>query len=126
MGKYSLRVALSLLVTVILMGTWFWVLYNEEHRRLTRAAEREALYFDELKSIDSERKLYFEKITATRKEQVEAMEAAKAQYEELLKSQPNQITSAATATKQVVNKPVTKQETVKVAKPKSTRKSKSS
>lgn len=109
-----------------MVGAWFWVLYSEENRRLAQAAKRETEYLDELRVIDSDRKAYFESIAATRKEQLEAMETAKAQYEALLKSQADQVKAQTKATTQVVSKPVTKKETVQVAKPKSTRKSKSS
>lgn len=126
MGKNSLRIASFLFSGTLLVVAWFWVLYSEENRRLAQAAKRETEYLDELRAIDSDRKAYFESIAATRKEQLEAMEAAKAQYEALLKSQADQVKAQTKATTQVVSKPVTKKETVQVAKPKSTRKSKSS
>lgn len=126
MGKNSLRIASFLFSSTLLVVAWFWVLYSEENRRLAQAAKRETEYLDELRAIDSDRKAYFESIAATRKEQLEAMEAAKAQYEALLKSQADQVKAQTKATTQVVSKPVTKKETVQVAKPKSTRKSKSS
>ncbi len=126
MGKNSLRIASFLFSGALLVVAWFWVLYSEENRRLAQAAKRETEYLDELRAIDSDRKAYFESIAATRKEQLEAMEAAKAQYEALLKSQADQVKAQTKATTQVVSKPVTKKETVQVAKPKSTRKSKSS
>lgn len=126
MGKNSLRIASFLFSGALLVVAWFWVLYSEENRRLAQAAKRETEYLDELRAIDSDRKAYFESIAATRKEQLEAMEAAKAQYEALLKSQADQVKAQTKATTQVVSKPVTKTETVQVAKPKSTRKSKSS
>lgn len=126
MGKNSLRIASFLFSGALLVVAWFWVLYSEENRRLAQAAKRETEYLDELRAIDSDRKAYFESIAATRKEQIQAMEAAKAQYEALLKSQADQVKAQTKATTQVVSKPVTKKETVQVAKPKSTRKSKSS
>jgi hypothetical protein len=126
MGKNSLRIASFLFSGALLVVAWFWVLYSEENRRLAQAAKQETEYLDELRAIDSDRKAYFESIAATRKEQLEAMEAAKAQYEALLKSQADQVKAQTKATTQVVSKPVTKKETVQVAKPKSTRKSKSS
>lgn len=126
MGKNSLRIASFLFSGALLVVAWFWVLYSEENRRLAQAAKRETEYLDELRAIDSDRKAYFESIAATRKEQIQAMEAAKAQYEALLKSQADQVKAQTKATTQVVSKPVTKKETVQVSKPKSTRKSKSS
>lgn len=126
MEKNSLRIASFLFSGALLVVAWFWVLYSEENRRLAQAAKQETEYLDELRAIDSDRKAYFESIAATRKEQLEAMEAAKAQYEALLKSQADQVKAQTKATTQVVSKPVTKKETVQVAKPKSTRKSKSS
>lgn len=126
MGKNSLRLASFLFSGALLASAWFWVLYNEENRRLAQAAKRETEYLDEIRSIDSERKTYFESIATTRQEQLEAMEAAKTQYETLLKSQSSEVQAQTKVTTQIVSKPVTKKETVQVAKPKSTRKSKSS
>ena len=126
MGKNSFRILSFLFSGTLLVIAWFWVLYNEENRRLAQAAKRETEYLEEIRSIDSERKAYFESITTTRQDQLKAMEAAKAQYEALLKNQSAEVQAQTKATTQVVSKPVTKKETVQVAKPKSTRKSKSS
>ncbi len=126
MGKYSTKIATALFSALVVVGAWFGVLYSEEHRRIAKAAEREAAYLEELKAIDQDRKAYFESVAKSRQEQAEAMAKAKAEYEALLQSQADAVKSQAKATTQVVNKPVVKQETVKVAKPKSTRKSKSS
>lgn len=126
MGKNSLKFATFLFALLLMVGAWFGVLYNEEHRRLAQAATAESAYLEEIRATDRERKAYFESVAATRAKQAEAMEAARIQYEELLKSQNAQIKSQAQATTQTVSKPVTKTETVKVAKPAATRKSKSS
>lgn len=126
MGKNSVRVATFLFSFLLMVGAWFWVMYSEEYRRLAKAAEKETEYQRELQLIDQERKIYFESVAENRKKQQEAMLLAKTQYEELLKSQDAQVKAQAKATTQVVDQPVTKTETVKVAKPKSTRKSKSS
>lgn len=126
MKKTSFQIATILFSLLLLVGSWFWVLYREENRRLAKATEEQSAYLAQLRATDQERKVYFEGIAETRRQQQEAMTQAKDQYEALLKTQAEQVQAQAQTTTQVVSKPVTKQTTVKVAKPKSTRKSKTS
>lgn len=126
MGKNSIRVATVFFTLLLLAGAWFGVLYSEEKQRMVEVAKAEQSYLEELQETDRERKAYFENVALNRKQETVLMEAARLQYEELLKTQGAKIATEQKTTTQVVEKPVTKTETVKVAKPKSTRKSKTS
>lgn len=126
MKATSLQLLVSFLSLMLLAGGWFWVLYAEENQRFAKSIEAQQAYLEELKSVDSERKVYFEHLAANRQAQEAAMNEARVQYEALLKSQAAVVKQQTKATTQIVNKPVVKQQTVTVAKPKTTRKSKTS
>lgn len=126
MKKSRLHLILVFATLILLLGSWFGVLYSEERRRLAQAAEERAAFMARLEEIDRDRKAYYESVTEQRRVQAAAMEAARAQYEELLKNQAAAVKAQAKPVVQTVQKPVTKTETVTTAKPKSTRSTKTS
>lgn len=128
MEKGKIRFVVALVIVIALSGILFGVLYREQVRRITKAESDRQVFLEEQRAIEQERKRYFDGITTKRAELRAHMEESRLQYEELLKNQPSEIAKNQTTTTQKVTVPV--QTTVKapvaVAKPKATRKTKSS
>jgi len=128
MEKGKIRFVVALVIVITLSGILFGVLYREQVRRITKAESDRQVFLEEQRAIEQERKRYFDGITTKRAELRAHMEESRLQYEELLKNQPSEIAKNQTTTTQKVTVPV--QTTVKapvaVAKPKATRKTKSS
>ncbi len=128
MEKGKIRFIVALIVVIAFSGLLFGVLYREQVRRIAKAESDRHAFLEEQQAIEQERKRYFDGVSAKRAELRMSMEESKLQYEELLKNQPGEIAKNQTTTTQTVTVPV--QTTVKtpvaVAKPKATRKTKSS
>lgn len=128
MEKGKIRFVVALVIVIALSGILFGVLYREQVRRITKAESDRQVFLEEQRAIEQERKRYFDGIATRRTELRAHMEENRLQYEELLKNQPSEIAKNQTTTTQKVTVPV--QTTVKapvaVAKPKATRKTKSS
>ena len=128
MEKGKIRFVVALVIVIALSGILFGVLYREQVRRITKAESDRQAFLEEQRVLEQERKRYFDGITTKRAELRAHMEESRLQYEELLKNQPGEIAKNQTTMTQKVTVPV--QTTVKtpvaVAKPKATRKTKSS
>jgi peptidoglycan hydrolase CwlO-like protein len=129
MDKMKTRIIIILLVVIVFGGAYFGVLVTEQKKRFFAHA---AMQDDLLASIaDSKRRQaeYFAAVGAKKEELAKSMDAAKSQYEKLLRDQPALIE----ANKKGVSVPVEKTVTVQVptttpvvSKPISTRKTKTS
>lgn len=129
MNQIGLKILTFLTAGSVLGGTWLAILYTEESRRIAQAEADQTTELQRLQDTDQARREYFQNLETQRAEQRASMDAAKKQYEELLQSQPEQIKSAQHTTQQVINKPVTKTETIQVpsvSKPSSSRSTKTS
>lgn len=121
-----MKVAVSLFSLLVFSGAWFAVLYDEEQRRLASAAKNHDSYIARLEEIDQDRKAYFSDVAENRKRQKGAMDVARQQYDDILKTQSAKVKAQQKSVTQYVNKPVTKTETVKISKPKASTSTKTS
>jgi len=128
MEKGKIRFIVALVIVITLSGIMFGVLYREQVRRIAKAESDRQVFLEEQRAIEQERKRYFDGIATRRTELRAHMEENRLQYEELLKNQPSEIAKNQTTTTQKVTVPVQTivKAPVAVAKPKATRKTKSS
>ncbi len=128
MGKGKLRFIILLIALISFSGALFGVLYHEQEKRIAKAERNRQVFLEEQQAIEQDRRQYFESVAAKKAELRSGMTESKKQYEELLRNQPDTVAKNQTTTTQKVTVPV--QTAVKtpvaVAKPKATRKSKSS
>ncbi len=126
MEKGKIRSIVVLVSILGLSGVLFGVLFAEEGKRISRAERDRQMFLAEQEEIEQERKRYFDEVAAKRVELRAAMEASKAQYEELLKNQPAAIAKSQTTKTETVTVPVQTKVMTSVSKPTSTRSTKSS
>ncbi len=126
MDKTKIRVIIILFVILGMGGSLFLVLYTDEQDRFAKADRQKSEYLQALKESDQARKEYFDQVASKRAEYQAEMERSKAEYDALLKKQPDAIKANQKTVTKIVERPVTKTETVQVTKPTSTRKTKTS
>ena len=126
MKKYITRFFLLLFVTTAFFGPFVAIVAIENSKRnaeqlanLSGASEAAALRYQ-----------YYQDVNNRKADLKQAMEDAKAEYEQLLKDQPNLVNDKKTSTTKTTLQPVTTQKIVQqkvtVAAPKSSTKTKSS
>ena len=128
MPKLKTRLILALLVITAFFGPFAAITMIEQNKKTEKllAQEREAAAAQV--EPNYARYQYYLEVDDRKNNLKQAMEDAKKQYEELLKTQPEKVKEKQTTVNQTVIKPVTTQKIVteKVAKPKASSKTKSS
>jgi hypothetical protein len=128
MTKIQTRIILFFFVITAFFGPFVAIMTIEETRRAEKLLAKEREASAARTEANYARYQYYLEIDDRKNNLKQAMEEAKKQYEELLKTQPDKIKEKQTTVTQTVIKPVTTQKVVeqKVAKPKSSTKTKSS
>jgi hypothetical protein len=129
MNTFKTRLFLSLFVLGAFFGPFAAVIATEKSKRAQDVAAKEEDIALAQKDAASARYQYYLDIQDRRNNLKQAMEEAKAQYEQLLKAQPELVKAKQTTIDQTVVQPVTTQKLVQqpvTTKPKTSSKTRSS
>lgn len=126
MERGKIHFIVFLLTIFGLFGSLAGVLSIEERKRLERAQADRQAFLAEQQSLDQIRKQYFDEVEAKRAASRAGMTASQEQYDQALQDQPAALVKNQTTTTETVTVPVRKIVNTPVAKPKTSRSTKSS
>ena len=91
MNKISSKIILVSIVVLLFGGSFFTVLAVEGTKRLAKIRSEQQQFLENVREAEQARQAYLENVAQSREASRKEMDAAKDQYESLLKDQPSLI-----------------------------------